>query len=172
MKNRPDEQGLESKITSLREILGLARSQSLPDITGFGAGGQGRFNGTTVKEDQQHGVGALGVIFPIFTGGRLKAVRDEAQAELAGAMATKDQLHQQIRLEVAQGYYQLSDLAEQIKAADQQQRAAQSALSLAQARYHAELGSFLDVLTAQGAATNAEPEEPRPPFDDEPHKAN
>ncbi len=171
MKNRPDEQALESKITSLKENLGLTHSQSLPDITGFGAGGQGRFNGTTVKEDQQHGVGALGVIFPIFTGGKLKAVRDEAQAELAGAMATKDQLHQQIRLEVAQGYYQLLDLAERIKAADQQRQAAQSALSLAQARYHAELGSFLDVLTAQVGATNAETEYARTQFDYELAKA-
>jgi outer membrane protein TolC len=171
MKNRPDEQALESKITSLKENLGLAHSQSLPDITGFGAGGQGRFNGTTVKENQQHGVGAVGVIVPIFTGGRLKAVRDEAQAELAGAMATKDQLHQQIRLEVAQGYYQLSDLAERIKAADQQRQATQSALSLAQARYHAELGSFLDVLTAQVAATNAETNYARTQFDYELAKA-
>jgi len=171
MKNRPDEQGLESKITSLRESLGLARSQSLPDITGFGAGGQGRFNGTTVKENQQHGVGALGVIVPIFTGGRLKAVRDEAQAELEGALAATDQLHQQIRLEVTEGYYQLSDLAERIKAADQQQQAAQEALSLAQARYHAELGSFLDVLTAQVAATNAETNYARTQFDYERAKA-
>src|SRR5258708_15436754 len=130
MKNRPDEQALESKITSLKENLGLAHSQSLPDITGFGAGGQGRFNGTTVKENQQHGVGALGVIVPIFTGGRLKAVRDEAQAELEGALAATDQLHQQIRLEVTEGYYQLSDLAEPIKAPDQHQQAAQQPLSL------------------------------------------
>jgi outer membrane protein len=171
MKNRPDEQALESKITSLKENLGLARSQSLPDITGFGAGGQGRFNGTTVKEDQQHGVGALGVIVPLFTGGRLKAVRDEAQAELEGAMATRDQLHQQIRLEVTQGYYQISDLAERIKAAYQQQQAAQEALSLAQARYHAELGSFLDVLTAQVGASNAETEYARTQFDYERSKA-
>src|SRR5260370_17916827 len=82
MKNRPDEQALESKITSLQENLGLARSQSLPDITGFGAGGQGRFNGTTVKEDHQHGFGALGLIFPIFTGASLKAPRASAPVKL------------------------------------------------------------------------------------------
>jgi outer membrane protein TolC len=171
MKNRPDEQALESKIISLRENLGLARSQSLPDITGFGAGGQGRFNGTTVKQNQQHGVGALGVIVPLFTGGRLKAVRDEARAELEGAMATKDQLHLQIRLEVTQAYDQLSDLEERIKATDQQQQAAQEALSLAEARYHAELGSFLDMLTAQVAASNAETEYARTQFDYERAKA-
>lgn len=171
IKNRPDEQALESKFTALKENLGLARSQNLPDIRGFGAGGQGRFNGTPVKEDQRNGVGALGMIFPIFTGGRLKAVRDEARAEFQGAMAAKDQLHQQIRLEVTQAYYQLSDSAERIKAAYEQQQASQEALSLAQARYQVQLGSFLDVLTAQVAAANAETNYARAQFDYERAKA-
>jgi outer membrane protein TolC len=162
---RPNEQALGAKITALQENFGLARSQSLPEIRGFGAGGEGRFNGTTVKENQRHGVGALGVLLPIFTGGRLKAERDEARAELAGATATRDALHQQIRLEVTQAYYRIADLAERIKAADQQQRAAQEALSLAQARYQVQLGSFLDVLTAQVAATNAAANYARTQFD-------
>jgi outer membrane protein len=171
MKKRPDEGALGAKINALEENFGFARSQSLPEIRGFGAGGQGRFNGTTVKEDQRHGVGALGVIFPIFTGGRLKAERDEARAELAGAMAALDTLHQQIRLEVTKAYYQIAELAERIKAADQQQRAAQEALSLAQARYQVQLGSFLDVLTAQTAAANAEANYARTQFDYERAKA-
>ncbi len=171
-KNRPDEQALESKIAALKENFGFARSQSLPEIRGFSAGGQGRFNGTTVKESQQHGVGALGVIFPIFTGGRLKALRDEARAELEGATAARDQLHQQIRLEVTQAYYQLSDLAERIKVAYQQQQAAQEALSLAQTRYQVQLGSFLDVLTAEVGAVNAEANYARMQFDYERAKAD
>jgi outer membrane protein TolC len=44
-------------------------------------------------------------------------------------------------------------------------------LSLAQARYHAELGSFLDVLTAQVTATNAETIYTRTQFDYERAKA-
>jgi outer membrane protein len=44
-------------------------------------------------------------------------------------------------------------------------QAAQEALSLAQARYDAELGSFLDLLTAQVTATNAETEHARMQFD-------
>lgn len=165
LKNRPDEQALEFKITSLTEMYGFTRSQSYPEVRGFGAGGQGRFNGTTVKENQQHGVGALGVITPIFTGGRLKAQREEARAEINGAMAARDELNQQIRLEVTQAYYQLVDLAERIKVAYQQQQAAQEALTLAQARYQVQLGSFLDVLTAQVAATNAETSYARAQFD-------
>ncbi len=165
MRSRPDEQALEAKIDALEENFGLARAQSRPEVRGFAAGGQGRFNGTTVKKNQRHGVGALGVIFPIFTGGRLKAERDQARAELRGTMATRDLLHQQIRLEVTQAYYQIADLAEQIKAADQQQKAAREALSLAQARYQVQLGSFLDVLTAQVAATNAVANYARTQFD-------
>jgi outer membrane protein TolC len=169
--HRPDEQALESKIIALSENLGLARSQSLPDIRGFAAGGQARFNGTTVKEEQRHGVGALGVLVPIFTGGRLKAERDEARAELAGAEATRDELRQRIRLEITEAYYQLADLAERIPAAYQQQQAAREALDLAQARQKVQLGSFLDVLTAELAATNAQANYAREQFDYERAKA-
>ncbi len=171
MKDRPDEQALESKIASLRENFAFVRSQEFPEVRGFGAGGQGRFNGTTVKEEQRHAVGALGMIFPIFTGGRLKAQREEAQAEVDGAIATRDELNQQIRLEVTQAYYQLVDLAERIEAAHQQQQAAQEAVTLAQARYQVQLGSFLDVLTAEVAATNAETNYTRAQFDYERAKA-
>jgi outer membrane protein len=171
VRSRPDEQALGAKINALEENFGFARSQSLPEVRGFAAGGQGRFNETTVKEDQRHGVGALGVIFPIFTGGRLKAERDEARAELAGAMAARDALHQQIRLEVTEAYYQITDLAERIKAADQQQKAAQEALSLSQARYQVQLGSFLDVLTGQVVAINAAANYARTQFDYERAKA-
>src|SRR5260370_11603881 len=100
-------QALRLKIRALEENVGFARSKSLPNINGFGAGGEGRFNGTTVKEEQRHGVGALGVLFPIFTGGRLKAERDEARAELAGALAANDQLHQQVLPEITHAYFHL-----------------------------------------------------------------
>ncbi len=58
IKNRPDAQAMEWKVRAFAEQADLAHSERLPAINGFGAGGQGRFNGTTVKPDQQHGVGA------------------------------------------------------------------------------------------------------------------
>ena len=123
---------------------------------GFGARGQGRFNGTTVKPEQQHGVRALGLFVPIFTGGRLEAARQEAKAELDGALATREQLKQEIRQEVKDAYYQQIELVVRIQAADQRRSSADEALRLAQARYHAQLASFLDVLTAEVAKTETE----------------
>lgn len=165
LKNRPDEQALERKVQAAAEALGRARADRLPEVRGFGAGGQGRFNGTTVKEVQRHGLSALGLIFPLFTGGRLQAERQEAQAVLAGALAVRDELRQQIQLEVTQAYYQLVDLTGRIKVADQQRQAAQQALALAQARYQVQLSSFLDLLTAEGALTRAETNYARTQFD-------
>ncbi len=172
LKDRPDEQALQFKITALSENLGLARAQSLPSINGFAAGGQGRFNGTTVKEEQRHGVGALGLLVPIFTGGRLKAEREEARAELQGATAGNEELQQQIRLQVSQAYYQLQDLSGRIRAADEQRKAAQQALTLAQARYQVQLSSFLEVVAAQLAAARAETSLARTQFDYERAKAD
>jgi outer membrane protein len=156
MKDRPDAQALDWKVRAFSEQAGLAHAERLPEINGLAAGGQGRFNGTTVKPEQQHGVGALGLFVPIFTGGRLEAAQQEARAELDGAMATRVLLNQQIRQEVTDSYYQLSDLVDRMRAADEQRRAAGEALRLAQARYAMQLASFLDVLTAQTTKTAAE----------------
>jgi outer membrane protein len=156
MKNRPDVQALDWKVRAFAEQAGLAHSERLPKINGFAAGGQGRFNGTTVKPEQQHGVGALGLLIPIFTGGRLEAAQQEAKAELDGALATRVQLSQQIREEVTDSYYQLSALVDRMRAADQQRQSAAQALRLTQARYKMQLASFLDVLTAEVTKTAAE----------------
>ena len=86
-------------------------------------------------------------------------------------MATRDELNQQIRLEITQAYYQLVDLAERINVAHQRQQAAQEALTLAQARYQVQLGSFLDALTAEVSATSAETNYVRTLFDYERAKA-
>jgi outer membrane protein len=156
MKNRPDAQALDWKVHAFSEQAGLAHAERLPEVNGFAAGGQGRFNGTTVKPEQQHGVGAIGLFVPIFTGGRLEAAQQEARAELDGALATRVLLNQQIRQEITDSYYQLSDLVDRMRAADEQRRAAGEALRLAQARYAMQLASFLDVLTAQTTKTAAE----------------
>lgn len=165
LKNRPDLNALELKVKSFSEAVGFAQSDRLPEIRGFSAGGQGRFGGTPVKEVQRHGVGALGFFFPFFTGGRLKAREEEERAELQGALASRDELRQQIRLEVTQAYYQLVDLAERIQAAAQQERAAQDALRLARARFQVQLASFLEVTTAEVALTRAVTNQARALFD-------
>lgn len=165
MKNRPDAQALDWKVRAFAEVAGVAHSERLPKINGFGAGGQGRFNGTTVKPEQQHGVGALGLFIPIFTGGRLEGAQQEAKAELDGAVAARIQLSQQIRREVTDAYYQLSALADTMRAAGQQRQSANEALRLAQARYKMQLASFLDLLTAEVTKTTAETTYARTQYD-------
>jgi len=165
MKDRPDAQAMDWKVRAFSEAAGLAHSERLPKINGFGAGGQGRFNGTTVKEEQQHGVGALGLLIPIFTGGRLEAVQQEAKAELDASLATEEQLRQQIRQEVTDAYFQQIELVVRMQASDQRRRSADQAMRLAQARYSMQLASFLDVLTAQVTKTAAETTYARVQFD-------
>ena len=111
---------------------------------------------STVKPEQQHGVGALGLFVPIFNGGRLEAIQQEAKAELDGTLTAREQLKQEIRQEVKDAYYQQIELVVRIHAADQRRRSAGEPLRLVQARYHAQLASFLDVLTAEVAKTETE----------------
>lgn len=163
--NRPDLQALESKIKALSEEVGVAYSSRLPEVRGFAASGQGRFNGTPVKKKQRHGLGALGIFFPFFTGGRLKAEEKKAQAELEAALALRDELRQQVRLEVTRAYYQILGLRERIRMATEQEVAAQEALRLARARFGVQLASFLELRTAEVALTRAETSRARSLYD-------
>src|SRR2546425_4945581 len=75
-----------SKISSPSRIFSDIRvTADFRRADGFGARGQGRFNGTTVKPEQQRGVGALALFVPIFAGGRLEAIQQAAKAALDGA---------------------------------------------------------------------------------------
>ena len=107
----------------------------------------------------------MGLFVPIFTGGRLEAARQEAKAELDGALATREQLKQEIRQEVTDSFYQVTELVDQMQAADQRRKSADEALRLGQARYNAQLASYLDLLTAEVAKTEAETALARMQFD-------
>jgi outer membrane protein len=165
LPSRPETRALDLKVQAFAEKLGLAKSDRLPEIRGFAAAGEARFEGTSVKPEQRHGVGALGVIVPVFTGGRLKGERDEAEANLKGAIADRTALHQQIQLQITQAYYQSLNSKDRICAAADQERAAQDALRLAQARFKMNLASFLELTTAEVAATRAEAAEAQTIYD-------
>jgi outer membrane protein TolC len=140
----------------LEEHVELAFRSRPDEFAGFAAAGQGRFEGTPVKRNQRHGVGALGVIFPFFTGGRLKAREEEARAELEAASASYDFLRQHVQLEVTQAYHRVINHGERIETAAEQEQAAREALRLAQARFRQQLASFLELTTAEVALTRAE----------------
>ncbi len=149
LRTRPGMKASSLTVQALREELALARAQSRPTVNGFAAGGGGRFNDSTVKPNQQHGVGAVGVEMPVYTGGRLKAERVEALAEVNAAQADNDMLRQQVELEVCRSYYGLADQQAQVRALTEERSAAEQALHLAQARYAAHLISAYDVMQAQ-----------------------
>ncbi len=170
--NRPDLKAAETKIAALSSAVGAAKSERRPEIRSFAAAGQGRFEGTPVKENQRHGVGALGFFFPFFTGGRLEGAQQEAEAELKGAVAARDLLRQQIRLEVTTAHNQVVETQESIRAAAEQERAAAEALRLAQARFQARLASFLELTTAEVALTRAETSRARTRYEYESARAD
>ncbi len=149
LRTRPEMKASSLTVQALREELALARAQSRPTMNGFAAGGGGRFNDSTVKPNQQHGVGAVGVEMPVYTGGRLKAERVEALAEVNAAQADNDLLRQQVELEVSRSYYGFADQQAQVHALTEERSATEQAFHLAQARYAAHLISAYDVMQAQ-----------------------
>ncbi len=172
LQDRPELRGLEAKLRALSERLGIAHDERLPEIRSFAAGGQGRFNGTPVKENQRHGLGALGVIFPIFTGGRLEAQERYARAELEESQASRLLMRVQVKLEVTQAYETLGAGLERMEAATEQERAAREAFRLAQARFQAQMVSFLELTAAELGLVRAETSNAQSRYDYERAKAD
>ncbi len=165
LARRPDYLAADVKVKAFSEQVAEAQSERMPEVRGFGTAGQGRFSGTSVKPNQRHGVGAVGIFLPLFTGGRLAAERREARAELEGAQASRDLLRLEIRQEMIGSRDRLADAEDRIRAATEQEHAAEEASRLARARYQAQMASFLELTTAEVSLTRARAHHAREIFD-------
>jgi Outer membrane protein len=121
-KRRPELQAEAMEFSALEQQLDVARAGRLPEIDGFGAAGGGRFNGTTVKPQQQHGVAAIGASLPVYDGGMRKARIREAKAELTAEAARRDQLRESIAHDVNDVLQQRSSAVAVLAAAKQEQQ--------------------------------------------------
>lgn len=118
---------------NLNAIVGLA-SSGLSDL----------FN-----SDALLGFGGPAIALPIFDGGRLRSQLAKSDADYDLAVAGYNQALVGALHEVTDAVQGARSLDGQIVAATQARDAAQAALKLADARYHAGLGTQLDVLAVQ-----------------------
>jgi outer membrane protein len=152
-RKRPDLLAIDTQIKSNEEIVARAKSNRWPKLALLFSSGWVRFS------DYSPGkllLGAFGLDLPIFTGGRLEAEIAEAQANLAQSRAVRDTLAQDIRFQVLRAYNELISAIEAIRANEQLIAQARQALRLAQARYRFQIGSFVELTSAEAAASSAE----------------
>lgn len=157
LQRRPDIAAAERRVYAANAGIGIARTAWYPDFSLTGMlGGQTQGVGNLLATGNRYwALGPL-VNLPIFDGGRLSANERQAHAEFEEAAAHyRGQVLRAVR-EVEDNLGQLRDLRQE---ALDQQAAVNAALhtqTLAMNSYQAGAVSYLDVVTAQTAALQAQ----------------
>lgn len=157
LQRRPDVAAAERRVFAANAGIGVARAARYPDFSLTGLfGGQTMGVGSLLSSANR--IWAIGptLTLPIFDGGRLNAAEQQSRAEFDEASANyRGQVLKAVR-EVEDNLGQLRDLA--LESTDQQAAvdAAQLAQSIALNSFQAGAVSYLEVVTAQNLALQAQ----------------
>ena len=102
---------------------------------------------------------------PIFEGRLTEGRIGEARAGLLIAEAQRDSLRQAIQLEVNQAYADYESASLRVEVMESSFRKAQENLGIAQGRYRAGVGPYIEVTDAQVAAIKAETDHEQARYD-------
>jgi len=157
LQRRPDIAAAERRVFAANAQIGVAKAAWYPDFSLTGLfGGQNQGAGNLLAAGNHFwALGPL-VSLPIFDGGRLDAQERQAKAEFEEASAHyRSQVLRAVR-EVEDNLAQLRDLQQENLDEQAAANAAQHTQTLATNSYEAGAVSYLDVVTAQTAALQAE----------------
>ncbi|WP_430443590.1 MAG: efflux transporter outer membrane subunit [Pseudomonas piscis] len=157
LQRRPDIAAAERRVFAANAGIGVARAAWYPNFSLTGMlGGQTQGVGNLLSAGNRYwALGPL-VNLPIFNGGRLSANERQAHAEFEEAAAHyRGQVLRAVR-EVEDNLGQLRDLQQQALDRQAAVNAALHTQSLAMNSYQAGAVSYLDVVTAQTAALQAQ----------------
>jgi outer membrane protein TolC len=165
MQSRPDLQAAEAQIKADEASMKAIRASGLPSISLNGslartvtpindilANGQVFNNGYLTDYSKSIGVS---IYFPWFSGYRDTYNNRAAQAKVDSSKAQRDQVANQITLDVWKAYQTLLTNSQALRATDDLLSAAEESEKMASGRYKAGLGTILDVLTAQSTLADA-----------------
>jgi len=164
LKNRPDMMKTETDIETARSRVRAEQSNYLPTLSvnaaynwANGSTEMGPFLGTMFKGDVQNSWNA-GIILtlPLFQGGLTKGRVGEARANLLALEAQRDVMKQSILLEVNQAFADLESASARVEVMEKTLQKARENLDIAQGRYKAGVGPYIEVTDAQLSSVNSE----------------
>ncbi len=153
LDSRPDLRAVEARIGAAQEWVERAESERYPRFMGLFSGGWTRFADLTLSKLL---FGGFGFRLPVFTGGRLTARIEEAKQDVEKTKMVRDELIQNIELQVRTAYTDLLTTIESVETNRQMIQQAQEALRLARIRYRMELSDFVELAAAQTFLSTAE----------------
>lgn len=153
LQARPEIAQARAALLANEHALAAAKTTNAPTYTGLV--GLGLRDNHFPPNDATLSVG-VSVSWNATDGGFTRARIAEVEANLAAAQAQLRQATLAVQADVSQAYLNLLTAQQRVMTADAGVRNAQEAVRLAQGRYNAGLGTFLDVLDAQNTLVTAE----------------
>ncbi len=152
LRSRSDLRSAEANVRAAESNLRAQKAQRLPVVSvsaNYGGGGAnvGNFNQVYTL------AGAVSV--PIFTGGRIHADIEQAQADLARRGAEYEDLKGRVAYDVRVAWLDLNASDSSVKVAERNKALAERALTQAKDRYANGVTNYLEVVQAQEAVTLA-----------------
>lgn len=153
---RPDLAAAQADIKSAQASVSVAQSTGLPSLSFFATPSYSRSSNLGVEHQTIYG---LSLSVPLFSGFTTTYEMHRAQAELDSAIVTRNQIQNQISLDVFTAYTALLTAQDALTAAEDLLSSAQAAAQLAIGQYKAGVGDILNVLSANAALVAAEQQE-------------
>ena len=152
LANRPEMLAIQAELGAAAERVAAAKSERKPSFSLGAAGGFARLPNELAGQLVAIG---LGLNVPVFSGGRLEGMIQEAEATLSVYESRKKELEQKIESDVRRASAKLEAAHASIAAIGIQADAARNASRLARERYRAQLGSAVEVNAAQAELVKA-----------------
>jgi outer membrane protein len=151
-KARPELAQLEA---SLREAQATKRALSDERLPVLRGGGDWNYQGLSINTGIPVYHYQVGMIIPIFTGGRIRAETAHADLEIQKIERRRDDLRNEIALEVKTALAQLESARHQVEVANLGVQLAQEEVSQARDRFAAGVVNNIEVVQAQDALSRA-----------------
>ena len=149
---RPEIKQSENNVLIARRLIKLAGSSLLPS---FSIVGTGNYNGHVANGSNSTMSLSAVLGIPLYDGGATRAKVTEAQSDLRSQQITRDQLRQNVSVEILQALSNINDAQTRAASATVGAAQAQEALRLANVRYQNGIGTILDVVNADAQLSQA-----------------
>lgn len=149
---RPDLAAAEAKVQAARAQVRAAQAAGKPTVSLTGSAGLSDSNSASLASS---GAVGISVSIPLFTGYRNTYDIRTAEIQVEAREADRDQLRNQVSLDVWRAYQSLATERTALVNAEDLLQSALESENVARGRYRAGAGTLIDLLNAQSAAASA-----------------
>ena len=151
--HRPELKQADNNVVIAQKLIKLAGVGLLPSLSIVGSGNHnGNVSGTS-PHDTASISAVIGI--PLYDGGTTRAKVEEARSDLRSQLITRDQLRENVSIEILQALSNINDAQTRAASAGQGVTQATEAYRLATVRYQNGIGTILDEVNAQAQLAQA-----------------